>query len=217
MNALEDILFVMAVELEYGEHLARRIRPLFTGVGPIEASAALSRELARREATGKLPRLIVSLGSAGSRTLRQTEIYQVRSVSWRDMDASPIGFDKGRTPFLDLPAEIGLPLLLHELPAARLSTGANIVSGTGYDSIDAEMVDMETFAHLRAAMHFGVPLVGLRGISDGAEELREIEDWSACLPVLDEKLALAVDRLLAVCGNGALTDNLALPMVGEKI
>src|SRR5690606_24350448 len=110
MSGFEEILFVMAVELEYGEHLARRIRPLFTGVGPIEAALALGRELTRRQAAGSLPRLIVSLGSAGSRTLRQAEIYQVRSVSWRDMDASPIGFEKGRTPFLDLPAEIELPL-----------------------------------------------------------------------------------------------------------
>ena len=33
------------------------------------------------------------------------------------------------------------------------------------------MVDMETFAVLRACQFFGVPLIGLRGISDGAAEL----------------------------------------------
>src|SRR5690606_31815793 len=129
MISVDDILFVMAVELEYGEHLARRFRPLFTGVGPVEAALALGRELARREAAGQLPRLIVSLGSAGSRTLKQAEVYQVSSVSWRDMDASPIGFPKGITPFLDLPAELALPVQLPGLPSARLSTGANIVSG----------------------------------------------------------------------------------------
>ena len=41
------ILFVMAVAAEYGAELARRFRPLFTGVGPVESSQA-SRRLAAR-------------------------------------------------------------------------------------------------------------------------------------------------------------------------
>jgi len=191
------ILFVMAVEAEYGVHLRRRFTPLFTGVGPVEAAVALTRALARFEAAGSAPDLVVSLGSAGSRTLEQTEIYQARSVSYRDMDASPLGFEKGRTPFLDLPAEIGLPVLVPHIPAVRLSTGANIVSGAAYDAIDADMVDMETFAVLRACMHFGVPMVALRGISDGAADLHHIDNWTEYLHVIDEKLAAAVDRLLA--------------------
>ena len=32
------VLFVMAVDAEYGEHLRRRITPLMTGVGPVEAA-----------------------------------------------------------------------------------------------------------------------------------------------------------------------------------
>ena len=39
-----DILFVMAVEAEYGEHLRARIDPLFTGVGPVEAGVACDDE-----------------------------------------------------------------------------------------------------------------------------------------------------------------------------
>lgn len=194
------VLFVMAVEAEYGAHLRARIDPLFTGVGPVEAGVALAAELARREARGKLPRMIVSLGSAGSRSLAQTQVYQASSVSWRDVDASPLGFEKGITPFLDLPKEVALPVLVPGLPAARLSTGATIVSGNAYDAIDADMVDMETFAHLRAAMRFDVPLIGLRGISDGKSDLNHIDDWTEYLHVVDEKLADAVDRLAAALG-----------------
>ncbi len=194
-------LFVMAVEAEYGEHLRRRIVPLFTGVGPVEAGVALAAELAQRQAAGRRPSLIVSLGSAGSRVLAQTEVYQVASVSWRDVDASPLGIEKGLTPFLDLPKEVSLPVLVPDLPSARLSTGATIVSGAAYDGIDADMVDMETFAHLRAAMRFDVPLVGLRGISDGKDDLNHIDDWTEYLHVVDEKLALAVDRLMAAIGG----------------
>ena len=85
-----------------------------------------------------------------------------------------------------------------------VSTGANIVSGAGYDDIAEDMVDMETFAHLRAAQHFGLPLIGLRGISDGAAELRHVGDWTEYLHVIDEKLAEAVRKLEASVADGTI-------------
>ncbi|MFD2814091.1 hypothetical protein ACFSYD_05475 [Paracoccus aerius] len=66
------------------------------------------------------------------------------------------------------------------------------------------MVDMETFAHLRAAQHFGVPLVGLRGISDGVAELQTLSDWTQYLHIIDEKLAWAVDRIAEQLAEGRL-------------
>ena len=190
-----SVLFVMAVTAEYGPHLRRRFEPLMTGVGPVEAAIVVTQALCHLAASGKRPDLVVSLGSAGSATLEQTEIYQVSSVSYRDMDASPLSFEKGRTPFLDLPVDVALPYALAGLPSARLSTGANIISGAAYRTIDADMVDMETFAVLRACQNAEIPLVALRGISDGARELRHVADWTEYLHVIDEKLALAVDLL----------------------
>ena len=128
-------------------------------------------------------------------------IWQVASVSWRDMDATRIGVAKGVTPFAEHPAELPLTTPL-EWPVARLSTGANIVGGSDYDAIDADMVDMETFAVLRACQRFGVPLIGLRGISDGAEALRHYDDWTQLLPELDAHLAAAVDDLAALLAEG---------------
>lgn len=188
------ILYVMAAEAEYGPHLRKRITPLMTGVGPVEAAIAVTRALAMRMSA--LPSLVVSLGSAGSRELEQCGVYQAGSVSYRDMDASPIGFPKGQTPFLDLPPILPLTTIAG-IPVATLSTGANIVSGAGYDGIDAQMVDMETYAVLRACQGFGVPLLALRGISDGAEALSRVEDWTRYLHVVDERLAAAVDLVEA--------------------
>ncbi len=198
----KSILFVMAVEAEYGSFLRSRLIPLMTGVGPVEAAVTLSRTLADLDAQGDLPDLVVSLGSAGSNTLEQTEVYQVASVSYRDMDASPLGFEKGRTPFLDLPPVIELPLRIPAIPTASLSTGANIVSGAAYGAIDAEMVDMETYAVLRACQAFQLPLIGLRGISDGRAELNHIDDWKEYLHVVDRKLSLAVDGLFDALEDG---------------
>ena len=121
----KSVLFVMAVDAEYGTHLKSRITPLMTGVGPIEAAIVLSHALTKLQAENRLPDLIVSLGSAGSRSLEQTEIYQVSSVAYRDMDASPLGFERGRTPFLDHPAVMPLPLNIPGIPEASLSTGGN--------------------------------------------------------------------------------------------
>lgn len=199
------ILHVMAVDPEYGSCLRARITPLMTGVGPVEAAVALTKALAELRAANDLPDLVVSLGSAGSATLEQTEIYQAISVSYRDMDASALGFEKGATPFLDLPVTVPLRLHVPGIKEARLSTGANIVSGQAYDGIDADMVEMETFAVLRACQAFGVPLIGLRGISDGKAELKHVDDWREYLHVIDEKLAAAIDRLEEALANGEIT------------
>lgn len=194
-TASHRILVVMAASVEYGPALQERITPVITGLGPVEAAIGTTRALQDCLDHQGLPDLVLSLGSAGSRRLEQGAIYQVSAVSYRDMDASPLGFEKGRTPFLDLPAELALPLRLRQVPAARLSTGANIVSGPAYDAIDADMVDMETYAVLRACQHFGVPTIGLRGISDGAEDLRHYTDWTALLGHLDREMAAIIDRL----------------------
>ena len=201
-----QIMFVMAVDAEYGPHLKTRIKPLMTGVGPVEAAVMLSRALTRLEVESRLPDLVVSLGSAGSRSLEQTEVYQVSSVAYRDMDASPLGFEKGRTPFLDHPAIVPMTLRIPGIAEASLSTGGNIVSGSAYDLVAADMVDMETFAVLRCCQVFGLPLIGLRGISDGKAELKHVDNWTEYLHVIDEKLAEAIDRL----GNALESGDLAL-------
>ena len=198
-----SVLYVMATELEYGDHLRRLIRPLITGVGPVEGAAATARALAELTAAGAKPDLVFSLGSAGSRTLDHAGLYQITSVSYRDMDASPLGFPKGVTPFLEAPAVIPIAARLPGIPEASISTGGAIISGAGYDGIDADMVDMESFAVLRAASRFAVPMVGLRGISDGRDDLTGLHDWTEYLHVIDEKLAAALEAFAAHAAAGA--------------
>ncbi|MGX5845150.1 5'-methylthioadenosine/S-adenosylhomocysteine nucleosidase [Mesorhizobium sp. ArgA1] len=200
----KHVLFVMAAQAEYGPHLQKLFTPLMTGVGPVEAGVRLGAGLATLKAETALPDLVVSLGSAGSRTLEQTEIYQAVSVSYRDIDASPLGFEKGATPFLELPVTVPLPFRIPDIRQASLSTGGAIITGAAYDAVAADMVDMETFACLRACQLFDVPLIGLRGISDGAADLRHVGDWTEYLHVIDEKLADAVGRLEQAIGGGLL-------------
>lgn len=190
-------LCVMATEAEYGPALRERIVPLITGVGPVEAAVATSAVLARLACERRLPDLVISLGSAGSRTLEHGRVYGVESVSYRDMDASPLGFPKGATPFLDAPACLTLAVGPAGLPRVRLSTGADVVTGAAYDVVDADMVDMETYAVVRAAARFDLPVIGLRGVSDGRSALAGLSDWTDALATIDRGLAKALDQLAA--------------------
>ena len=191
----KSVLCVMAAEPEYGAALRSRICPLITGVGPIEAAAAVAHALAALEAENALPDLIVSLGSSGSPTLDHARVYRVASVSYRDMDASALGFAKGETPYPRIPAVLPLADGPAALPSVHLATGASVVSGPAYDAVDADMVDMETFAVVRAAARFCVPVMGLRGVSDGRSELSALEHWTDALAEVDQALAAALDLL----------------------
>jgi len=199
------ILFVMATEDEYGSALQLRIQPLITGVGPVEAASATSEALARLEAEHDLPQLVFSLGSAGSRTLEHAKVYQLSSISYRDMDCTPLGFYRGVVPFLDEPAVIEVPWQIPGIPSASIATGASIVSGAMYDSVDADMVDMESYAVYRAAKRFGIPMIGLRGITDGKSELKQLEDWASYLGIVDRRLAIELERFFVAVKNGTFS------------
>ncbi len=194
----QRVLYVMAAKPEYGVSLKARFAPLFTGIGPVEAALSIGATLARLQARDQLPDWVVSLGSAGSNTLPMASVCQVGSVSYRDMDASALGFAKGQTPLLNEPPTATLTTLLDTLPTVHLATGASVVSGAAYDTIQADMVDMETYAIYRACRVFGCELAALRGVSDGSEPLAELSDWTRYLAVIDERLAAAVDQLEAV-------------------
>ena len=199
------VLFAMAADAEYGPRLKAIFTPLMTGVGPVEASISLTRALEELKAAGSLPDLVVSLGSAGSRRLERTEVYQAVSVTYRDMNASAFGFERGVTPFLDLPATLPLPIRIPGVREATISTGATIIANSAFDGIGEDMVDMETYACLRACQIFGVPLVGLRGISDGDTDVDHIGDWLEYLHIVDEKLADAVRKLEAAIADGTIS------------
>ncbi len=197
------VLFVMAAPPEYGPCLRALFDPFICGVGPIEAAVSVTRLLAELGPEGR-PDLVVSLGSAGSARLVQTAVYQACSVSWRDIDASPFGFAKGITPFLDLPATVPLDLRIPRLATASLSTGASVVSGAGYDQIAEDMVDMETFAILRVCQTFDLPLIALRGISDGNKAVEGLHDWQEYLHIVDRNLADAVQAMTGALEKGGL-------------
>lgn len=198
------VLFQMAAAPEYGPHLQTRIAPVMTGIGPVEAAIVMATVLEGLAREHALPDLVVSLGSAGSARLKHCAVYQASHVAYRDMDASALGFEKGATPLLDLPAVLPLSPMVPGLMQATLSTGGNVVTGAAYAQIAQDMVDMESFAVLRACQRHGLPLIALRGISDGADPLEGLHSWTEYLHVVDENLAQALDVLRAALDAGTL-------------
>ncbi len=198
-----DVLFVIAAEAEYGPALRARVAAFLCGIGVVEAAVRVSARLAALAVAGQAPDLVVSLGSAGSARLEQGAVFQISAVSWRDIDASPLGFAPGEVPLAGLPPALPLPAPL-DVPRAALSTGSDFVTGAGWGRIAADMVDMETYAIARACREFGLPLLGWRGVSDGAEELTRIGEWHEALPLIDRRLAGLVDGLEAVLARDGL-------------
>ena len=197
-------LVVMATDLEYGAHLkALGIKPLITGLGPVQAAMNLTHALGELTRAHRRPDLILNLGSAGSSTLEQGAVYRVSHSSYRDMDASAFGFPRGQTPFSPHPVTVQAPAVMPEFPCASCSTGANVISD--HASTGADLADMEYAALNEVAMKFGIALIGFKGISDGARPLNgELTEWTALLPVIDRNLAAAVNELLMRLGQGEL-------------
>lgn len=189
----ETVLFLMATTAEYLTNLKRMFVPAIIGVGPVEA--ALNTGLVFASLT-KMPDHVILMGSAGSATLGQGNVYQANCFAYRDMDATALGFKPGQTPFSDQPPVIKSENLVPGIEKASLSTGANIVLTDNFKQIDQEMVDMESFAVLRVCQAYSVPLIVLRGISDGPQELKVYEDWARLLPTVDKNLAQALRVVL---------------------
>jgi adenosylhomocysteine nucleosidase len=128
-------LVVMATDHEYGAHLKQLgIKPLITGVGPVQAAIELTHALVKlaHAAPPRRPDVIINLGSAGSATLEQGAVYRVARSLYRDMDASAFGFPKGQTPFSPHPPVIEAAPIMPDFPSASCSSGADVVSDHGW-------------------------------------------------------------------------------------
>ena len=197
-------LVFMATELEYGAHLrALGVKPVITGLGPVQAAMNLTHALGELARAQRRPDIIVNLGSAGSSTLKQGAVYRVSHSSYRDMDASAFGFPRGQTPFSPHPVTVEAPAVMPGFPCASCSTGANVISD--HASTGSDLADMEYAALNEVAMKFGIALIGFKGISDGARPLTgEMTEWTALLPAIDRNLAAAVNELRLRLARGEL-------------
>lgn len=159
---------------------------LFTGLGKVNAAAALARHLAARRLAGAPPGLVVNFGTAGSPRFRTGELVACRRFVQRDIDLTPLGFPRGHTPFDEHGGTLEFDAVFHQLSEAVCGTGDSFE--TAASGLDCDVVDMEAYALAKVCRHEAVAFACAKFISDGADP-DAARDWRA-------NVALAAHRFL---------------------
>ncbi|HEX6397164.1 MAG TPA: 5'-nucleosidase [Steroidobacteraceae bacterium] len=187
-------LVVMALPQESRGRLERAgAQVLYTGVGKVNAAANLARRLAELRCSGETPSKILSLGTAGSRSVRAHTLVGCNRFSQRDMDVSGLGFERGVTPFDNsAPAVLEFPPLFTSLPQLTCSTADSFA--THLHDVDGDVVDMEAFALARVCVAEGVTFGCAKYVTDGADSDSAVH-WEAALEAAAKSFARLYESL----------------------
>jgi len=188
-------LIVMALPQESRGQLERAgAQLLYTGVGKVNAAAALARRLAELRGAGNSPSRVVNLGTAGSRTIAAHTLVACNRFTQRDMDVSGLGFPAGVTPFDATPAVLEFPPVFAHLPQALCSTADSFA--THLHAVDGDVVDMEAFALAKVCLQDGVAFACAKYITDGADS-DSAAHWEAALDAASRSFATLYSSLTA--------------------
>ena len=188
-------LIVMALPQESRGQLERAgAQLLYTGVGKVNAAAALARRLAELRGAGNSPSRVVNLGTAGSRTIAAHTLIACNRFMQRDMDVSGLGFPAGVTPFDATPAVLEFPPVFAHLPQALCSTADSFA--THLHAVDGDVVDMEAFALAKVCLQDGVAFACAKYITDGADS-DSAAHWEAALDAASRSFATLYSSLTA--------------------
>lgn len=136
---------------------------LHTGIGKVNAAYALTMHL-----SNFTPSIVINMGTAGSRKHAGGTIINCTEFIQRDMDATPLGFQKWQTPFSPDPVTIA-----HGMSIEGITQGL-CGSGDSFDTSEAaghfDVVDMEAFALALICQRRNIPFLCLKYVSDGAND-----------------------------------------------
>ena len=140
---------------------------LFTGVGKVNATYNLMKVLQEDDYD-----LIINYGTAASKV--HSGLVDCTKFIQRDMDATPLGFKKGETPFEPEPSMVDFSHIKNPI-------GKNLTCYTG-DSFATDLtpyddvVDMEAYALAKTCRNLGKDFVSYKYITDNADETSP-NDW----------------------------------------
>ena len=137
---------------------------LYCGVGKVNAAYYLTRKLS---GPVKYP-YVLNLGSAGSPSFNKGEVVAANEFVQRDMDATPIGFVLGQTPFESADITISFPKFYPELPHGVCGSGDSFLQGIS--PIPCQIIDMEAYALAKVCKFENINFVSVKYITDGADE-----------------------------------------------
>lgn len=172
---LPDPLVVIALQQESQDVFERQGIPvLYTGVGKINATWALTRKLAEYRYRGQALPLVLNFGTTGSQCLPTHSLVACQTFVQHDMDVSGLGFPRGTTPFDDTPARIEFPASFPGLPAVTCGSGDCFV--TGNPAVECEVIDMEAYALAKVCRLENARFACVKYVTDGADHAAA-QDW----------------------------------------
>ncbi|WBV53198.1 5'-methylthioadenosine/S-adenosylhomocysteine nucleosidase family protein [Chryseobacterium gambrini] len=175
--SVEDALFVFALDSEAGKVFNDKNK-LITGIGKVNAAMELTKEIYRNR-----PKLIVNLGSAGSKSFHKGDVVCCTKFIQRDMDVRGLGFSLYETPLSGIPPVLEYGLKRQDLPEGICGSGDSFEmnhSETVYN-----IVDMEAYPLALIAMKEEIPFLCLKYISDDAGS-DAADDWAVQVHLASE-------------------------------
>jgi len=139
---------------------------LYTGVGKVNATYNLTKIL---NSFSDEYDLVINYGTAGSKVYNG--LVDCTKFIQRDMDATPLGFKKGETPFEPEPSMVDFSHIKNPI-------GKNLTCYTG-DTFETkisqydDVVDMESYALAKTCRNFEIDFVSYKYISDEGNA----DDW----------------------------------------
>ena len=157
------ILILVAVKEELCEKDLPNFNIQYTGVGKINASIKTTEIIKEYS-----PTHIINYGTAGSLNEELKGLVEVTQFFQRDMNATPLGFKIGQTPFDDI-AEI-------DLGSHGFSCGTGDSFVTQIPKLKTDLVDMEAYAIAKICYMKNVNFRCFKYISDNADTDAN-DDW----------------------------------------
>ena len=151
------ILILVAVKEELIKKDLPNIQIHYTGVGKINAAIKTLKG-----SKNCAPSLIISYGTAGSLKKELRGLIEVTRFFQRDMDATPLGFQIGQTPFDDI-SDINFG-------SGGYSCGTGDSSLTQTPKLKTDLVDMEAYAIAKICYLENIRFKCFKFISDHADE-----------------------------------------------
>ena len=157
------MLILVAIEDELKRSHLPDHKIEYIGVGKVNAVFNTLNAIEKHS-----PQQIINFGTAGSLDAKIKGLVEVSSFFQRDMDATPLGFEAGQTPFEeDIEITFGRD-------GVSCGTGDKFVTST--PKLKTDIVDMEAFAIAKVCKLKNIDFRCFKFISDNADSEAK-NDW----------------------------------------
>lgn len=180
----QNPLFVFALKAEAGT-LFSKFQTVFTGIGKVNATYRLLKAIQNYQ-----PDIIINLGTAGGFGLKKGEIVCCTDFVQRDMDVTPLGFEKFVTPFEEN-ISVVLSYGISKNGIKKAVCGSGDCFEINHTTSLYQVVDMEAYALAKVSKTENIPFLCLKYISDGADD-NAATDWKEEVKLASEKLKMVL-------------------------